>query len=75
MGGLVSSWSMDENPCTEVGSDNVPFAAAMALSYMLRGSIEDADRWLRQIPRTKRGDVKIALDDLDMMMSRMGNNA
>jgi hypothetical protein len=43
--------------------------------HTLNGEPEIAERWLRKIPRADRGAVKIALDDLDMTLSRLGASA
>lgn len=52
--------------------DPVPMAAALAVAHLLKGEEEKARERLAEIPRHRRGDVKIALDNLDMMLSRLG---
>lgn len=46
--------------------------AAMALLSVLDGDLEVAEAWAIRIPRTERGRMKIACDDLDMLLSRLG---
>lgn len=50
-----------------------PLYAALAFEAMVTDDTEAAGHWLRKIPRAVRGKIKIACDDLDMMLSRMGN--
>lgn len=68
---------MDENPCGEVSlgsdADLAPNYAGLALEHTMRGNASIAERCLRMIPRTKRGEVNIALEDLAMQLSRLGN--
>lgn len=46
--------------------------AALALTQQLDGNPEAAADWLAKIPRSERGAVNIALDDLAMTLSRLG---
>lgn len=68
---------MDENPCTEVAvkSENgaLGLRAGFALAALIEGKLDEVEFWMRRIPRSQRGRVKIALDDLDMIISRLGN--
>lgn len=57
----------------QLPSSSLPLSAAMALLETLHGEPEAAEAWLRQIPRTERGRVNIALEDLAMQLSRLGN--
>lgn len=65
-----------ENPCGEhTPSDAGVYAvfAGAALIQTLDGDTKGAEEWLRMIPRTRRGEVNIALEDLSMQLSRLGN--
>jgi len=53
--------------------DHVALEAAIALVCMLQYDPEEAKAALLRIPRSRRGDVNIALDDLMMILSRLGN--
>jgi hypothetical protein len=67
----------NENPCDEFAqSDAGAYAvfAGAALIQTLDGDTEGAEQWLRMIPRIRRGEVNIALEDLSMQLSRLGNN-
>lgn len=46
--------------------------AAMALVATLDGDLEAAEAWAVRIPRAERGRVKIACDDFDLLLSRLG---
>lgn len=48
-------------------------AGALALAAALAGKPELIAPHLSGIPRSWRGKLKVALDDLDMILSRMGN--
>lgn len=50
-----------------------PLYAALAFEAMVNTDLELAEYWLRKIPRAVRGKVKIACDDFDMLISRLGN--
>ena len=52
--------------------DEVIGCATLALAAMLAGRPERAAHLLAKIPRSQRGTVKIALDDLDMILNRLG---
>lgn len=65
---------MDTNPCSEMVEDDGAYIyAALAVNSELSGSPEDAETWLRKIPRNRRGDVFIALENLQIKISRLGN--
>lgn len=46
--------------------------ASLALVKMIDGNVEDANRLLSRIPRSERGRVSIALEDLIVKLSRLG---
>jgi hypothetical protein len=48
-------------------------AGALALAAALAGKPELIAPHLSGIPRSWRGKLKVALDDLDMTLSRIGN--
>lgn len=48
-------------------------AGAMALAAILAGKPDKAEEHLLAIPRSQRSNLKIALDDLDMALTRLGN--
>lgn len=50
-----------------------PLYAALALTWMIEGDKETAEEWLKKIPRDQRGRLNIALEDLSMVLSRLGN--
>jgi hypothetical protein len=52
--------------------DPTLLALIFAVTQMFDGDPEGATKWLNQIPRDERGQVKIVLDDLDMALSRLG---
>lgn len=52
--------------------DQVAFNAYLALVALRDGHPEDAKGYLVRVPRAERGELKIALDNLDMMLSRLG---
>ena len=56
-----------------VEDDGAYIYAALAVNSELSGSPEDAETWLRKIPRNRRGDVFIALENLQIKISRLGN--
>jgi hypothetical protein len=56
-----------------IGSHIRDYPAAMALVLMLEAKPEKAEVWLRRIPRTERGKLNVALEDLSMQLSRLGN--
>jgi hypothetical protein len=55
----------------KMSHDNQSYVA-YALIAVLRGDDESAKRWLTRIPRSERGLIRRACDDLDMILSRMG---
>lgn len=57
---------MDENSLT-------PLYAALALNALIAGDgLEVAEAWLRRMPRADRGNVRIALEDLSLMLEHLG---
>lgn len=69
---------MDKNPCTKVAQDSeanlTSLYAALALNAItIDRDVEAAEAWLRRMPRVERGRVRIALEDLSMMIERLGN--
>jgi hypothetical protein len=66
---------MDENPCTDVLVQTHPnltaLWASIALGHVLDGNPQRAERTLRAIPRSERGNVSKALEDLQMMIGRL----
>ena len=68
---------MDENPCSAVMQESeanlVPLYAALALNALMTDDLELAEAWLRRMPRNARGNTRIALEDLSMMLERLGN--
>jgi hypothetical protein len=50
----------------------VPLYAGLALSHMVDGNEDAAVEWLKKIPRSERGEVNIALEDLQMRLGRLG---
>lgn len=53
--------------------DNLtPFNAALALVQILDGKPEYAEGWLLKIPRSDRGEVRIALEDMSITLEHLG---
>ena len=46
--------------------------ALMALTQLLGDEDDKAEAWAARIPRSHRGRVRIALDDFDLILSRLG---
>jgi hypothetical protein len=55
-------------------TDHTALEAAIALVCLIQGDPDEARAALTRIPRNKRGEVKHALDDLEMMLSRLGRD-
>jgi hypothetical protein len=53
---------------------SISLYAGLALLAMMENDPDQARRWLLKIPRSKRGRVKIACDDLELMISRLGRD-
>jgi hypothetical protein len=53
---------------------SISLYAGLALLAMMENDPDQARRWLLKIPRSKRGRVKIAWDDLDMILNRLGRD-
>jgi hypothetical protein len=64
-----------DNPCTVLAeeSDHVPLYSALALVAMLTKNEGMAEEWLGKVPRAERGRLNVALEDLSMKLSRLGN--
>lgn len=65
---------MDTNPCGLLAESTGPVRlyAAMALADMIDADADAAEECLKRIPRSERGRVNIALEDLSMLLSRLG---
>lgn len=59
-------------PAVDEIIDLTALNAAIALVAMVQGDPEEARKSLIEIPRSKRGNLKIALDDLTLMLERLG---
>lgn len=49
-----------------------PFNAALAFVQILEGKPEYAEGWLAKIPRSDRGAVRIALEDMSITLEHLG---
>jgi hypothetical protein len=57
-----------------VGEQKLKLYSALALNQMLDNDADGAKLWLVGIPRSLRGRLSIALDDLHMALSRLGRD-